>query len=318
MPYLAIAGIVASLVSTGVGAYNASQAGKSPPQVKTTQLSLPNFGGSLDQYLSQQGKLGPLQDMLNQENKLSNTGWQDQLSSLDPNLMRSVSQLGQNTLSDLQGQLPQDVQTQIQNDTAFQALQGGFAGTGMARNLTARDLGLTSLNLQNTGAQNLSTDLSDLTALNPANASLSSLLFSPQQLLQRSDNQALYNTDLENQAAFANAGAQYSGSAAQNAAITGFGNQTSSQITQLLSNKNLQNSFATLFGGSGAGTPVTGTGQAFDSLSAPAAGGSNVSSGMFPVTGTGQAFDSLNTVPGSSGVNVASTSTLDNLTSLFG
>jgi hypothetical protein len=47
----------------------------------------------------------------------------------------------------MSGELPQDVQDQIMRSDAFQSMMGGFSGSSMARNLTARDLGLTSLDL---------------------------------------------------------------------------------------------------------------------------------------------------------------------------
>ena len=56
-----------------------------------------------------------------------------------------------NTASELQGQLPQDVQDEVYRNSAFKSLMGGFGGTPMAKALTARDLGLTSLNLTQLG-----------------------------------------------------------------------------------------------------------------------------------------------------------------------
>jgi hypothetical protein len=66
--------------------------------------------------------------------------------------------MGQNTKALLGGQVPADVVDQIQNNAAYQALMtgigGGGAGTGMqGKALTARDLGLTSLKLQQQGFQ---------------------------------------------------------------------------------------------------------------------------------------------------------------------
>lgn len=52
----------------------------------------------------------------------------------------------------LKGEIPQDVQDQIQRSTAYQSLGAGISGSPMARALTARDLGTTSLNLINQGA----------------------------------------------------------------------------------------------------------------------------------------------------------------------
>src|SRR5439155_10089844 len=52
----------------------------------------------------------------------------------------------------LRGEIPKDVQEQIQMSSAYQSLSAGTAGSPMSRALTARDLGLTSLNLINQGA----------------------------------------------------------------------------------------------------------------------------------------------------------------------
>jgi hypothetical protein len=56
-----------------------------------------------------------------------------------------------NAASELQGRIPDDVKAEIFRDTAQQAEQGGFAGTPMKGALTARDLGQTSLGLQQAG-----------------------------------------------------------------------------------------------------------------------------------------------------------------------
>jgi len=53
----------------------------------------------------------------------------------------------------LSGEIPQDVQDQIQRSSAYRSLQGGFAGSPMASALTARDLGRTSLDLITQGSQ---------------------------------------------------------------------------------------------------------------------------------------------------------------------
>jgi hypothetical protein len=55
-------------------------------------------------------------------------------------------------ISDLtSGKIPSDVSQRVQQSTAEEAVAGGYGGTGASRNLTARDLGLTSLNLMQTG-----------------------------------------------------------------------------------------------------------------------------------------------------------------------
>lgn len=52
----------------------------------------------------------------------------------------------------IEGKLPADVAAQVERSDAFQSLTSGTAGSPMAAGLTARDLGLTSLDLMNQGA----------------------------------------------------------------------------------------------------------------------------------------------------------------------
>lgn len=73
------------------------------------------------------------------------------LNKIIPGFSDILQQGSSNTLSELQGQLPADVQAQVQRSSAFQSLMGGFSGTGMAKGLTARDLGRTSLDLTTMG-----------------------------------------------------------------------------------------------------------------------------------------------------------------------
>ncbi len=51
----------------------------------------------------------------------------------------------------IRGEIPKDVQDQVYRKAASKAIEGGFGGTEFARNLTARDLGLTSLDIVGRG-----------------------------------------------------------------------------------------------------------------------------------------------------------------------
>lgn len=53
----------------------------------------------------------------------------------------------------MSGQLPQDVADQIRRSAAERSVQGGYGGTQLARNLTLRDIGVTSLQTLETGAK---------------------------------------------------------------------------------------------------------------------------------------------------------------------
>lgn len=86
------------------------------------------------------------------EANLSNyPGISNLLDKIIPGFSDMLAQGSENTLSELRGELPQDVQDQVTRSAAFKSISGGFGGTQMAGALTARDLGLTSLNLTQLG-----------------------------------------------------------------------------------------------------------------------------------------------------------------------
>jgi hypothetical protein len=81
---------------------------------------------------------------------------QSLLNQAVPGYQNIVGQMSANTKQLLSGQVPTDVQQQIQRSGAFQGLMTGMGagggGAALAGNLaSATSLGLTSLNLQNTG-----------------------------------------------------------------------------------------------------------------------------------------------------------------------
>lgn len=70
-----------------------------------------------------------------------------------PGYKEAQAKRTQNALALLRGELPPDVAAQVQRQAAGRALAGGYAGSEAARNLTARDIGRTSLALQQAGGQ---------------------------------------------------------------------------------------------------------------------------------------------------------------------
>jgi hypothetical protein len=68
-----------------------------------------------------------------------------------PGYKASQAQRSANAASMLRGELPPDVEAAISRSAAGRALEGGFAGSGAGRNLVARDLGRTSLDLMREG-----------------------------------------------------------------------------------------------------------------------------------------------------------------------
>lgn len=96
-----------------------------------------------------------------------------------------AAQSSKNIGSLLKGEIPTDVAVAVQNSAAARSLTGGFGGSGLAGNLTARDLGLTSLDLMGTG---FSMEQSWMNLANsiyaPHMMSVASMFISPEQQFQ--------------------------------------------------------------------------------------------------------------------------------------
>lgn len=93
-----------------------------------------------------------------------------------------VGKQGEIISSMLSGELPQDVVGQIQRNSAERAGAGGFGGSGMGRNLEARDLGLTSLQLTQQGLSAAERWLAGTKALAvPGQFDVSAMFLSPAQ-----------------------------------------------------------------------------------------------------------------------------------------
>jgi len=79
---------------------------------------------------------------------------EEQLRRAIPGYDKLIAQAGSNIGASLRGEISPEVSAQVQRSTAGRALSGGFGGaSGMGRSLTARDLGLTGMQIQNQGLQ---------------------------------------------------------------------------------------------------------------------------------------------------------------------
>ena len=88
-----------------------------------------------------------------QRNAFSRAQLLESLGIQIPGYQEGQTQRTQNAMALLRGELPPDVMAQVQRQSAAKSLTGGYAGSQAARNLTARDLGRTSLDLQQLGGQ---------------------------------------------------------------------------------------------------------------------------------------------------------------------
>lgn len=84
-----------------------------------------------------------------------NLGAQDDITAVLEKAIPGYSPMqasrSQAVQSFLKGEIPEDVAAAIHRSGASKALEGGYGGTPAGRNLVARDLGLTSLNLVDKG-----------------------------------------------------------------------------------------------------------------------------------------------------------------------
>lgn len=183
--------------------------GGAVPKVNLQGVNLadPNAAG-IGAFLGQQSLFPQLSQFTGQINQTAMQQYTNLLNQLYPGATTQLGQISNLANQYLSGQIPSDVQQQIQRATAQQALVGGYGGTGMGRNLTARDLGLTSLNLQQTGLGMYEAGLGAAKGMIPGFINPGSLLFSPSQLLARTDQANYYNTDIHNQQQQLNAGFQ--------------------------------------------------------------------------------------------------------------
>lgn len=107
---------------------------------------------------------------------------QEQLTKMiEAALPGGSQQIKENIMSQLRGEIPEDVAKQISRNTAEQSIAGGFAGSQFARNLTSRDLGLTSLQLTQQGMDAASRWIKASTA---PMMDISSMFITPQQRIQ--------------------------------------------------------------------------------------------------------------------------------------
>jgi hypothetical protein len=78
----------------------------------------------------------------------------DMLATADPRALELSAIADENAAALMSGRISADVQANLARSSAMRALQGGFgAGSEMGRGLSARDLGLTSLDLMKQGSE---------------------------------------------------------------------------------------------------------------------------------------------------------------------
>ena len=142
------AGVVTAGVGMGLQASSASSARKQARQAaETPGLDIPAMVAESEQLAPRTRELEA------QRNAFARAQLLESLGIQVPGYQEAQAKRAENALALLRGELPPDVAAQVQRQAASRAASGGFAGSQAARNLTARDLGRTSLALQQAGGQ---------------------------------------------------------------------------------------------------------------------------------------------------------------------
>ena len=172
--------------------------GKKP---KVPELKPIDFAAEQRQAIQQNiASLESASDLARKTTAAEQSQLETQLRRAIPGYDQLVSQAGQNIAASLRGEISPEVSAQVQRSTAGRALSGGFgAGSGFGRALTARDLGLTGMQIQNQGlaqAQNFIQQQRAFGMVQPF--SVSSMFVTPAQRIGAIQQQqsAMYGRDL--------------------------------------------------------------------------------------------------------------------------
>lgn len=151
--------IAAGVAGAALGAAGTWAAGNSADARKRHLTDIANtpgvnindvYGDALGGMEQNQGRA---EGIASRTNKFANQQLIDSLNQSIPGYSALQAKRSAIASDLLNGSIPADVAQQIQRNTAARALSGGYGGSQAASNLTARDLGLTSLDLINRGQQ---------------------------------------------------------------------------------------------------------------------------------------------------------------------
>lgn len=102
-----------------------------------------------------------------------------------PNYKAITGQVSENIGALTRGEIPTDVSEAVQRSDAARAIGGGFAGSEAQKNLVARDLGLTSLDLTQRGMASAESWMRNAAAIyEPGMFNVTSMFISPAQQAQ--------------------------------------------------------------------------------------------------------------------------------------
>lgn len=172
---------VASAVTLGVvgGAAGTAMQASAASAARRQAREAANLPGiDIGQVLGESAANAPrAREMEAERNAFNRAQLLESLGIQVPGYQEAQAKRAENALALLRGELPPDVLAQVQRQAAGKAVQGGYAGSAAGRNLVARDIGRTSLDLANLGGQQFANILGT-TPLAP----LANYEFTPQQI----------------------------------------------------------------------------------------------------------------------------------------
>jgi len=172
-------GLISGAMGLLGGILSGSQKG---PQLQ--QMALPDVTNAQTDFLKQGANLPSVEQTVQEANDLSNRMFQGNIAKFAPEVMATNQQIGRNAALESAGELPFG--------------QGsGYNG----RNLTPRDLGLTSDDIMSQGVGMAGSALQGARALNPFEHTATDTLLSPGALQARSDAQAYQANQIANEQA---------------------------------------------------------------------------------------------------------------------
>jgi len=160
-----------------------------------------DFAAEQKQAIKQNlGSLSSASELARKTTTADQSVLEEQLRRAIPGYDQLIAQAGSNIGASLRGEISPEISSQVQRSTAGRALSGGFGGaSGMGRSLTARDLGLTGMQIQNQGLQQAQSFIQQQRAYGMVQPfSTSSMFITPAQrvgVLQQQQ-QAQYTRDL--------------------------------------------------------------------------------------------------------------------------
>jgi hypothetical protein len=170
--------VFGALIKSAIGGYASKPKVPKYTPVDATAVQRGTIEGNL-------ANLAGAQELAAKQNKFNMEQLSQMLAAAVPGYKDILNQQSGLLQSQLRGEIPKDVQAAIQNAAAGRAVGGGYGGSGMGRNLVARDFGMTSYDITSRAMDSASRWMAATAALTVPNLfDATSMFLSPGQRLE--------------------------------------------------------------------------------------------------------------------------------------